>query len=115
MGFKENVGNVMSKVVRFMKNQVENIKIYFHISEQKRKINELTKEIGDLAIKRLESGYELSPEIMVCYSSIIDSKNMINMLKKDIKVSKVACPKCGEKNHVDMNYCGKCGANVNIG
>ncbi len=112
MGFTERFNEEMSNIARSMKNGVDNCKIEGKIAEQQMKIKSLTKEIGNLAVIRLDEGDEMSPEIMERYQAIKDAREAIDNLKQEKKYSKVTCPNCGEKTSAEMNYCGKCGANL---
>ena len=105
---KLNAG--MSSIVKGMKNGANNCKLDGKIAEQQKKIKVLTKEIGNLALVRLEAGDEMCPEIMERYQSILEAKAEIECLEKGRKAVKVVRPECGHKTSVKMNYCGKCGA-----
>ena len=99
----------MSKMARSMRNGVDNCKTDGKIAEKQKLIKSLTKEIGNLAIVRLEAGDEMSPEIMERYEAIKAAKEEIVVLESGKKKSIVICQKCGYKTSVDMKYCGKCG------
>lgn len=107
---KLNAG--MANFTQSMKNGADNCKLDGKIAEQQRKIKELTKEIGNLAVVRLEAGEEMSPDIMERYSAIKEAKEKISELEKERKVSSAVCPRCGAKTSVGMKYCGRCGANM---
>lgn len=100
----------MSKMARSMKNSVDNCKIDGKIAEKQKMIKTLTKEIGNLALARLEAGDEMSPEIMERYEAIKSAKEEISILQSEKKKSTVICPECGEKTVIEMNYCGVCGS-----
>lgn len=112
MSFTEKFNVEMSNIARSMRNGVDNCKIEGKIAEQQMKIKTLTKEIGNLAVIKLDEGDEMSPEIMERYEAIKEARKKIENLKTDKKYSKVECPVCGEKTSADMNYCGKCGAGL---
>ena len=99
----------MIKATRCMRNGVDNCKTDGKIAEQQRKIKVLTKEIGNLALVRLEAGDEMSPEIMERFEAIKAAKEEISVLKAGKKKSTVICQECGAKTSVDMKYCGVCG------
>lgn len=107
---KLNAG--MASFTQSVKNGADNCKLDGKIAEQQRKIKELTKEIGNLAVVRLEEGDEMNPEIMERYLVIKAVKERISELEKERKVSSVVCPICGAKTSAGMKYCGKCGANM---
>lgn len=107
---KLNAG--MSSIVKGMKNGANNCKLDGKIAEQQKKIKVLTKEIGNLALVRLEAGDEMCPEIMERYSAIKEAKEMISTLEQERKMAIVMCPKCGAKTSADMKYCGVCGASI---
>ena len=54
----------MTKMAKSMRNSVDNCKMDGKIAEQRKIIKALTREIGNLALVRLEAGDEMSPEIM---------------------------------------------------
>lgn len=99
----------MTKVVRCMKNGVDNCKTDGKIAEQQKRIKSLTKEIGNLVLVRLEAGDEMSPEIMERYEAIKVAKEEIAVLESGKKKSTVICQGCGAKTSIDMKYCGVCG------
>lgn len=107
---KLNAG--MSSIVKSMKNGADNCKLDGKIAEQQKKIKILTKEIGNLALVRLEAGDEMCPEIMERYSAIKEAKEMISTLEKEKKTIIVMCPNCGAKTSADMKYCGACGTSI---
>lgn len=107
---KLNAG--MANFAQSMKNGADNCKLDGKIAEQQRKIKGLIKEIGNLAVMRLDAGDEMSPEIMERYAAIKEAKEMISELEKERKVSSAVCPSCGAKTSIGMKYCGKCGANM---
>lgn len=112
MNFTGSVNAGMAKIVESMKNGVDNCKADGKIAEQQKKIKILTREIGNLAVVRLEAGDEMCPEIMERYSAIKAAKEMISALEGEKKAVTALCPKCGAKTSVDMKYCGVCGANM---
>ena len=99
----------MEKTVKSMKNGVDNCKKGGKIAEQQKKIKALTKEIGNLALLRLEAGDEMSPEIMERYEAIKAAKTEIAVLESGKKKSTVICQECGAKTSIGMKYCGACG------
>lgn len=110
MDFTGTVNAGMAKMAKSMKNGVDNCKSNGKIAEQQKKIKTLTKEIGNLALVRLEAGEEMCPEIMERYSAIKEAKEMIATLEKEKKRTTVVCRDCGAKTSVDMKYCGVCGS-----
>ena len=112
MNFTGKLNAGITSFVQNMKNGADNCKLDGQIAEQQRKIKELIKEIGNLAVVRLEAGDEMSPEIMERYTAVKEAKEKILELEKERKISSVACPNCGAKTSVGMRYCGKCGANM---
>jgi len=102
----------MSHVARGMKNGAENYKLNGKIAEQEKRIKQLTREIGNLTIVRLEAGDEMCPEIMERYQAIKEAKEVITELEQERKVTKAVCPCCGAKTSIDMKYCGQCGASM---
>ena len=107
---KLNAG--MANFAKNMRNGVDNYKVDGKIAEQESKIKALRKEIGNLVLIRLEAGDEMSPEIMERYTAIKEAREVIAILENEKVQTTVVCPNCGSKTSMDMNYCGKCGANV---
>lgn len=112
MNFTRKINAGMANAVKSMKNGFDNCKVDGKIAEQQKKIKVLTKEIGNLALVRLEAGDEMSPEIMERYSAIKEAKEMIAVLEKEKKATTVVCPNCGANTSATMNYCGICGASM---
>lgn len=110
MDFTGTVNAGMAKFAKSMKNGVDNCKVEGKIAEQQKKIKILTREIGNLALVRLEAGDEMCPEIMERYSAIKEAKEMITTLEKEKKKTTIMCQECGAKTSVDMKYCGVCGS-----
>ena len=102
----------MAKAAKCMRNSVDNCKTDGKIAEQQRKIKALTREIGNLALVRLEAGDEMSPEIMERYEAIKAAKEEISVLESGKKKSTVTCQECGAKTSVNMKYCGVCGTSL---
>lgn len=100
----------MASMKKGMQDGVDSCKLEGKIAEQQKKIKTLIKEIGNLAIVRLEAGDEMCPEIMERFHAIQEAKAEIESLEKGRKIVKVVCPGCGHKTSAKMNYCGKCGA-----
>lgn len=100
----------MLKMARSMKNSVDNCKIDGKIAEKQKMITILKKEIGNLALVRLEAGDEMAPEIMERYEAIKSAKEEISILQSEKKKLTVTCPECGAKTVIEMNYCGACGS-----
>lgn len=112
MSFTGELNAGMSNIAKSVRNSADNFKLDGKIAEQQKKIRILTKEIGSLALVRLEAGDEMCPEIMERYLAICEAKEVIAALEKERKTTKVICPNCGAKTSVDMNYCGKCGTSM---
>lgn len=110
MDFTGTVNAGMAKFARNMKNGIDNCKVDGKIAEQQKKIKVLTREIGNLALVRLEAGDEMCPEIMERYSAIKEAKEMITTFEKEKKKTTIMCQECGAKTSVDMKYCGVCGS-----
>lgn len=110
MDFTGTVNAGMAKFAKSMKNGVDNCKVDGKIAEQQKKIKVLTREIGNLALVKLEAGDEMCPEIMERYSAIKEAKEMITTLEKEKKRTTIVCQECGAKTSVDMKYCGVCGS-----
>ena len=85
MDFTGTVNAGMAKFAKSMKNSVDNCKVDSKIVEQQKKIKVLTREIGNLAVVKLEAGDEMCPEIMERYAVIKEAKEMIATLEKEKK------------------------------
>lgn len=109
MNITGTVNAGMRKMAGSMKNGVNNCKVDGKIAEQQKRIKRLTKEIGNLALVRLEAGDEMCPEIMERYEAIKVAKEEITVLNSEKKKTNVICQKCGTKTSIDMKYCGMCG------
>ena len=109
MNITGTVNAGMRKMAGNMKNGVNNCKVDGKIAEQQKRIKMLTKEIGNLALIRLEAGDEMSPEIMERYEAIKVAKEEISVLKSSKKKANVICQECGAKTSSEMKYCGVCG------
>ena len=102
----------MSKMARGMRNSVDNCKTDGKIAEQQKKIKVLTKEIGNLALARLEAGEEMSPEIMERYEAIKQAQGKIAAFEGEKKKTTIICEQCGTKTSIEMKYCGACGTSL---
>ncbi|MGN0350367.1 MAG: zinc-ribbon domain-containing protein [Roseburia sp.] len=107
---KLNAG--MANFTQNMKNAADNCKLDGKIADQQRKIRGLTREIGNLAVVRLEAGDEMSPEIMERYAAIKEARETISELEKKKIISSTVCPSCGAKTSISMKFCGRCGARM---
>lgn len=112
MDFTGTVNAGMARFAKSMKDGVDNCKVDGKIAEQQKKIKELTREIGNLAVVRLEAGDEMCPEIMERYTAIKEAKETILTLKKEKRRTTVVCPNCGSKTSAGMKYCGVCGSGL---
>lgn len=99
----------MSKMVKNMKNSVDNCKIDGKIAEKQKTIKLLTKEIGNLTLVRLDAGDQMCPEIMERYEMIRSVKEEISILKSSKKKTNIICQECGAKTSIQMKFCGVCG------
>ena len=102
----------MSKMTRSMKNSVNNCRIDGKIAEKQKMIKTLTREIGNLAVVRLEVGDEMCPEIMERYEAIKSAQEEIATLQSEKKKSTVVCKECGAKTSIEMKFCGVCGTQL---
>lgn len=112
MDFTGKVNAGMANFAKGLKNGVDNCKLDGKIAEQQKRIKMLTREIGNLAVVRLEAGDEMCPEIMERYSAIKEAKEVISTLKKEKKRATIVCQNCGAKTSIDMKYCGVCGSSL---
>lgn len=110
MDIKSKMNAGVASIAKTMKSGVDNCKLDTQIAEQQKKIKVLTREIGNLALVRLEAGDEMSPEIMERFEAIKEAKETIETLRKEKKKYTVVCPSCGTKTSAQMKYCGMCGS-----
>lgn len=103
----------VSKAAKCVKDGMDNCKIDGQIAEWQKRIKTLTKEIGNLAIIRLEAGDQMSPEIMERYEAIKEARAMIEELDSSkVKDEGTYCPACGMKAPEGMKFCGACGTSL---
>ena len=114
MNFTGTVNAGMAKFTKNMKDGMDNCKLDGKIAEQQKKIKVLTKEIGNLALIRLEAGDEMCPEIMERYAAIREAKEIIAELENGKTKNVVICHECGAKTSVGMKYCGVCGSSLEV-
>jgi ribosomal protein L40E len=112
MSFTGKLNEGVATIASTVKTGVDHCMLEGKILEQQKKIKQLTREIGNLTIFRLDEGEEMSPEIMERYSAIQEARNEIAELEKGKDGDVSLCPKCGAKISAGMKYCGKCGAEL---
>lgn len=112
MSFTGKLSAGMSIFAQSMKNGTDNCKLEGKISEQEKRIKEMTKEIGNLVLLRLDAGDLMSPEIMERYEMICEARDRMESYGREKKVTKAVCPVCGAKTSLGMKYCGVCGASM---
>ena len=103
-----------SGVARDVKNAVVNCKLDGTIAAEEKTIEELTREIGMLAIHTLDNGETMNPEIMERYNAVKSARDAIHTAqseKQSVK-AKAVCPECGAKTTAGMQFCGACGARM---
>lgn len=112
MNFTGTASAGMAKIAKSMRDGVDNCKVDGKVAEQQKRIEVLTKEIGNLTVIRLEAGEQMSPEIMERYVALKEAKETITALEKEKKRTMIVCPACGCKTTAGMKYCGVCGTEL---
>ncbi len=114
MTLETKIRAAASGVARDVKNAVASCKLDGTIAAEEKTIEELTREIGTLAIHTLDSGATMAPEIMERYDAVKAARDAIHTAKSEKRAVKVkaACPVCGAKTTAGMRFCGVCGACV---
>jgi hypothetical protein len=112
MEFTDKLNEGVATLTNTVKSGVDTCLLEGKILDRKKKIRQLTKEIGNLAIVKLDEGEEMSPEIMERYSAIVEMRKEIADLEKGKDSANPICPKCGAKILEGMKYCGNCGASL---
>jgi NADH pyrophosphatase NudC (nudix superfamily) len=115
MEFTEKLNAGVSSLASTIKTGIDTCAAEGKILEQQKKIKQLTKEIGNLVVVKLDEGEEMSPEIMERYKAIVEIRDVIDELEKgksNAGAPAAVCPKCGGKISDGMKFCGNCGADL---
>jgi hypothetical protein len=113
MEFTDKLNEGMATIAGTFRSGVGNARTEGKILEQKKRIKNLTREIGKLAVVKLDEGEEMTPAIMERYAAIIEARSEIEVLEKGRELtSEPVCPNCGEKITEGMRYCGNCNADL---
>jgi hypothetical protein len=99
----------IESVAQSMKDSIKNSKLDGMIVAEERKIKNLTIEIGNLAVHRLDMSEHMTPDIMERYARITAARQAIKSAEAKKSPGKPECPKCGAKSGADLLYCGVCG------
>jgi hypothetical protein len=113
MNITEKLNEGVATLTSTVKSGVDTCVLEGKILDRQNKIKKLTKEIGNLAIFRLDAGEQMGSEIMERYSTISELRKEIEALENTKGAPSAVCPKCGEKVSAGMSFCGKCGAELN--
>jgi hypothetical protein len=115
MEFTEKLNAGVASLANTIKTGIDTCAAEGKILEQQKKIKQLTKEIGNLVVVKLDEGEEMSPEIMERYEAIVEIRDAIDALEKgksNAGAPADVCPKCGGKISEGMKFCGNCGADL---
>lgn len=110
--FIGKMGAGIDCTIQGMKDASANCKVDGKVCGKEKEIQELTAEIGNLAVKSLDEKRNLGPEILERYDAILAARKAIQEAEKDRVAKKITCPKCGAKTRVGMRYCGHCGQKI---
>ena len=98
MSFTESFNAKMADAAKLMKKGVDTCKVESKVAEQQLKIKTLTKEIGNLAVIKLDNDEELKcPEIIERYDAIVEARAKIDELKAGKEKYKGYMPKLWRK------------------
>ncbi|MCQ2969229.1 MAG: hypothetical protein MJ191_03730 [Clostridium sp.] len=107
--FGKKISNVGQETVKKTKEIAEISKISNKIKDEEKKINGLYTELG----KKYFSLYSRNKvsEIQDICSSITDSLQVVEEMKKELKLLKGIriCDNCGAEQYSNVVYCSKCG------
>jgi hypothetical protein len=92
-----------------MKDSFKNSKLDGKIVAEERRVKTLTAEIGNLTVHKLDSGEQMTPDIMERYVKITAARQEIRTAAAKKYSGKAVCPKCCAKIEAEMLYCGICG------
>lgn len=116
MDFLSKLGKKASETYQATKEKASNLsdelKLKGKISEQKEKIENLYKEIGELVYNEIKDGKDASrEEIEPKCDEISKAKDQISKLEADIlAVKKIKkCANCGTELEITAEFCSKCG------
>ena len=131
MALKDKLSSLASTVGGRANNALENGKLGWKINTEEKKIAEFTLHIGELFVEKLDAGETFDDEIAALYSSILESRKVIDAARADIETNRQeneamkqamapevpadpVCPACGAPVGADANFCPQCGAKVEV-
>lgn len=116
MDFFNKLGKKASETYQATKEKASNIsdelKLRGKISEQKEKIEELYKEIGEIVYNEIKDGKDVSRDAIVAKcDDISKAKDEISKLEAEILAVKKMkkCTNCGTELDIKAEFCSKCG------
>lgn len=125
MAFRDKLNNLAATATNKANSAIENGKLALRISNEERKISELTQTMGELLLDELDAGATFNDEIMALYSSIVSARESIACSKAEIDANRQAeevidvdvvvsstCEACGAALLENANFCPKCGTKV---
>jgi ribosomal protein L40E len=114
MKFTKKINEMTTSAINTMKNSAESFKLEGKIAGEEKKIRELTTDIGNLTLLRLDAGEQMNPEIMERYAAIEVARKEISEATEEMPVTKIVCPVCGARTAPEMHYCGVCGTVLEV-
>lgn len=116
--FLNGIGETLAKKAKELSGQAEGFydrqKMRGQILLEKRDIDKIRQEIGDVIYRSYKSGAELDEELKALCEEIDLHQERINNMKTDIADNKgqKICPNCETSIDKDASFCPNCGAPV---
>lgn len=102
-------GAGMASAWNGMKRTAGNTKQDGKIADAESRIAQLTSEIGNLTVIKLDAGMQPSEEVAERYNAILEARKEIEAAKAEKNIAKAVCPHCGKRTTAGMKFCGHCG------
>lgn len=125
MALRDKLNNLAATATNKANSAIENGKLTLRISNEERKISELTHNMGELLLDELDAGETFNDEIMALYSSIASAREVIACAKAEMDANRQteevidvdvvvssACETCGSELLGDAKFCATCGTKV---
>lgn len=99
----------MASAVNGVKNSAGNTVRDGQITDARREVDRLTREIGNLTVHKLDAGMKATDDIHERYVAILAAREKMRTAEQAKTVRWAVCPHCGEKTIAGMRFCGVCG------
>ncbi len=122
MALRDKLNSLAATATNKANSAIENGRLALRISNEERKISELTQNMGELLLDALDAGETFNDEIMALYSSIASARDSIACAKAEMDANRQseevidttvivssACEVCGTELIENANFCPKCG------